>query len=204
MKNKKIMGLFLGAAMISNVAFAADCGSEKAPGKMEKAIEWAINIAKDPIHGYSQGAENATAKNPYTGSREGPDYDCSSLVYHALEYAGFPVIEAWRKNPMYMRDYQGKQYSGDADSVWTDLQVVGGFKKYSWNEIKNDLKRGDILCDPEAHIGFYIGGGKTVEARGVNNPRGGSYETGDQGGEIDFYSPYGRTWKEVYRYVGKQ
>ncbi|MBQ1914442.1 MAG: hypothetical protein II178_04395, partial [Selenomonadaceae bacterium] len=43
-----------------------------------------------------------------------------------------------------------------------------------------------------------------VEARGVNNPRGGDWRTGDQGGEIDFYEAQGRNWKEVYRYTQNQ
>lgn len=170
--------------------------------RIEKAVAWAIAIAKDPSHGYSQGAENATSSSPYTGSREAPDYDCSSLVYHALQQAGFPIIEAWHKNPDFQKLYQGKQYSGDADTVWPDLQVIGGFTKYSWNEVKDHLMRGDILCNPQQHIAFYIGNGKTVEARGVNNPRGGDWRSGDQGGEIDIYDAQGRSWTEVYRYTG--
>ncbi len=170
---------------------------------MEKAVVWALQIAADNQHGYSQGAENATANNPYTGAREGPDYDCSSLVYHALDQAGFPIIAAWQKNPDYYRLYNGRQLTGDADTIWPDLQKIGGFTKYSWAEVKDNLQRGDILCRPEAHVAIYIGNGKTVEARGVNNPKGGEYRTGDQGGEIDCYSAYGRGWTEVYRYTGK-
>ena len=165
--------------------------------RVESAVQWAIEIANDPIHGYSQGMP------PYTGSREGPDYDCSSLVYHALQHGGFDIIGAWRKNPECMARYGGKQYSGDADTIWADLQVLGGWQKFSWYEIKDNLQRGDILCLPQHHVAIYKGDGLTVEARGVNNPTGrGRYETGDQGGEIDFYSAYGRGWTEVYRYVG--
>ena len=170
-------------------------------GKVEVYVQWAIRIADDDTHGYSQGAENATGNHPYTGSREGPDYDCASFVYHALAQAGFPIIESWRQNPAYYDLYQGKQVTGDADTIWTDLQKVGGFARYSWDEVKDDLQRGDILCNPEVHVAVYIGDGKTVEARGVNNPRGGSWRTGDQGGEIDFYNAYGRRCTEVYRYI---
>jgi len=171
--------------------------------RIERYVSWAESIASNPVHGYSQGEENATEKNPYTGSREGPDYDCSALVYHALQYAGFDMIGAWQQNPDYMKLYKGKQFSGDADTIWPDMQRIGGFKKFTWDEIKNKLQRGDILCDPTRHVAIYIGNGLTVEARGVNNPKGGSYETGDQGGEIDFYNAQNRGWKEVYRYVGK-
>ncbi len=172
--------------------------------RVEKAVQWACEIAIDPIHGYSQGAENATPAHPYTGSREGPDYDCSSLVYHAFTYGGFDIISVWQnQNPNYYSRYGGRQYSGDADTIWMDLEKLGGFKKYSWAEIKDNLQRGDIICWPKHHVAIYIGNGKTVEARGVNNPRGGDWRTGDQGGEIDFYEPEGRTWTEVYRYVGE-
>ena len=194
----------LATAAVAGCLLMNSLSAQAIDSRVESAVEWAIDIAKDDTHGYSQGAENATASNPYTGSREGPDYDCSSLVYHAFEHGGFKIIEAWHKNPEYMARYQGKQYSGDADTIWDDLRVGGGWKKFSWNEVKDNLQRGDILCIPEKHVAIYIGDGKTVEARGVNNPKNqGHYETGDQGGEIDFYDAYGRGWTEVYRYVGK-
>ena len=61
----------------------------------------------------------------------------------------------------------------------------------------------DILCDPAHHVALYVGDGWTVEAKGVQNGQGGDWRTGDQGGEIDCYSAYGRGWTEVYRYTGK-
>ena len=48
---------------------------------VEKYVQWACMIADGSAHGYSQGAVNATDSHPYTGSREGPDFDCASLVY---------------------------------------------------------------------------------------------------------------------------
>lgn len=186
------------AVLIAHCALLiTHCSSaQAADSRVEKAVQWACDIANDNTHGYSQGAENP----PYTGSRDGLDYDCSSLVYHALDYAGFDIVNNWKKNPKYMSRYGGKQKVGDADTIWEDLQPLGGWVKYSWNDAKDNLQRGDILCNPH-HVAFYIGDGKTVEARGVNNPRGGSYSTGDQGGEIDFYDAYGRGWTEVYRYI---
>ena len=189
------------------IAAIAGClimsSAQAAPSRVESAVQWAIEIANDPIHGYSQGAENATAANPYTGTRDGPDYDCSSLVYYAFDHAGFNIIDNWKKNPKYMNRYNGRQKVGDADTIWDDLSVDGGWQKFSWNEIKDNLQRGDILCRPQFHVAIYIGDGKTVEARGVNNPTGmGRYETGDQGGEIDFYPAQGRGWTEVYRFTG--
>ncbi len=191
------------AAVGQGLTAEATAMSNTGKAKIEKAVEWAIGIANDQSHGYSQGKENATASHPYTGSREGPDYDCSSLVYHALDYAGFDIINAWKKNPAYMGLYGGRQETGDADTIWADLQTIGGFKKYSWKAVKNNLKRGDIVCIPEHHVAIYIGNGMVVEARGVKNPKGGDWVTGDQGGEIDFYTPFDRNWVEVYRYEGE-
>jgi len=191
--------LVAGLFFLSADASAAGSDTTAPDSRIEEAISWAIEIANDDLHGYSQGA----GIDRYTDSREGPDYDCSSFVYHALQNAGFDIIGQWRKNPECYSRYNGEQYSGDADTIWTDLQSLGGWTKYSWREVKNNLQRGDILCTPKKHVAFYIGRGKTVEARGVHNPRGrGSYTTGDQGGEIDIYNAQGRGWIEVYRYTG--
>lgn len=46
---------------------------------IEKAVLWAVQIAADDRHGYSQVNRNS------------PDYDCSSLVGTALSKAGFAV-----------------------------------------------------------------------------------------------------------------
>lgn len=46
---------------------------------INRAVQWAINIANDDTHGYDQT------------SRLGPDYDCSSFVCTALNQAGFNI-----------------------------------------------------------------------------------------------------------------
>ncbi len=182
-------------AIICAASFFFMSSAQATNSKVEVAVQFAIDIANDQSHGYSQGIP------PYTGSRESPDYDCSSLIYHAFNHAGFNIIDNWHNNPKFFSRYDGKQYSGDADTIWEDLSVDGGWEKFSWSEIKDNLQRGDILCNPARHCAIYIGDGMTVEAKGVNNYRGGSYATGDQGGEIDFYPAQGRGWTEVYRYV---
>ena len=210
---RKIFKLCAAILFLFNATASANGNDTTAPdARVEKALQWALAISKDSVHGYSQGA----GIGKYTGSREGAlppdkrnagwtsDFDCSSLVYWALEEGGFKIIEQWQNNnPEYWSRYNGEQYTGDADTVWMDLEKLGGWTKYSWSEVQNNLMRGDILCIPEKHIAFYIGNGQTVEARGVNNPRGGDYRTGDQGGEIDIYNAQGRGWLEVYRYTGK-
>ena len=47
--------------------------------KVEAMIAWALDIAADDSHGYSQS------------NRTGPNYDCSSFVSAALMAAGFPL-----------------------------------------------------------------------------------------------------------------
>ena len=213
--SKKILKSFIAAVLIFNFTNAEATKNIMPDSRVESAVKWAIDIANDDTHGYSQGAENATEKNPYTGSREGalpaeerylgwtPDFDCSSLIYWALEKGGFSIIEQWQNNnPKFWKSYNGKQYTGDAATVWQDLEPLGSWTKYSFNEVKNNLRRGDILYK-KGHISIYIGNGQTVQARGVNNPKNrGHYETGDQGGEIDFYKVQDHRWTEVYRYTG--
>lgn len=54
---------------------------------INKAVEWAVNIAKDNTHGYDQL------------HRQGPDFDCSSLIANALIHGGFNVSrETWTGN----------------------------------------------------------------------------------------------------------
>jgi len=55
--------------------------------RVEKAIAWAVSIANDNSHGYSQS------------NRNGPDYDCSSFVSTAFKMGGFNVSEnCWTGN----------------------------------------------------------------------------------------------------------
>ena len=57
---------------------AEDVGEELDP-KVEAMIAWAVGIAEDDSHGYSQS------------NRYGPDYDCTSLVCTALMEGGFAL-----------------------------------------------------------------------------------------------------------------
>lgn len=75
--------------LLTTVSAAHGSGSkstQKAPSrepeldeKVEAMIAWALEIAADNSHGYSQSA------------RYGPNYDCSSFVSAALMAAGFPL-----------------------------------------------------------------------------------------------------------------
>ena len=68
--------------VVLNGFAAADTGTTS--GNANTYTEWALQIANDDSHGYSQC------------NRTGPDYDCSSLVWYSLVYgAGFSETEWW-------------------------------------------------------------------------------------------------------------
>ena len=141
---------------------------------VETASTWAINIANDNTHGYDQI------------HRQGPDYDCSSLVINAFEQAGIKVKEA------------GATYTGNMRAAF----VKCGFKSIKY--VKGmELKRGDVVLNEKHHTLLYLGNGKMVQAS--SNEKGGIYggKTGDQTGrEIyvgNFYE-FSKGWDYVLRY----
>lgn len=102
---------------------------------VERAVSWAVSIAKDDSHGYSQI------------NRWGPDYDCSSLVISAYEQAGVPIKEA------------GATHTGNMRRAFEQC----GFKsiKYGSGTV---LKKGDVLLNEKHHTAMYIGQGQIVQA----------------------------------------
>lgn len=56
---------------------------------IETAVSWAVQIANDDTHGYSQV------------NRNGPDYDCSSFVSTALYMGGFDIATTNNTNTLY-------------------------------------------------------------------------------------------------------
>lgn len=110
--------------------------SKKASSVVEKAISWAVAIANDNSHGYSQS------------NRWGPDYDCSSFVITAFKNAGVNVGSA--------------TYTGDMRSQF----VQHGFQWIPWSQIggTSKLKRGDILLNEVQHTEIYLGNHQNVGA----------------------------------------
>ena len=149
--------------------------------KIDKAIEWALNIANDSSHGYDQA------------NRWGPNYDCSSLLISAWEAAGVPVKS------------KGASYTGNMKSVFMKC----GFKDVTKNDnvefgMGAGLQRGDILLHEGNHTAMYLGGGQIVQAS--INERGGitGGQSGDQtGGEIHVRYYYNYPWQVLLRYVGE-
>ena len=145
---------------------------------IDKAVAWAISIANDPSHGYDQA------------NRWGPNYDCSSFVISAWEYAGVPVKAA------------GASYTGNMLSSFLKcgfrnvLSLVNTSTGYG-------LKKGDVLLNTANHTELYIGDGKDVKASINEKGTTTGGQSGDQtGNEIRISSYYNYPWNYVLRYFG--
>ena len=138
----------------------------------ESAAKWAINIANDQSHGYSQQ------------NRFGPDYDCSSLILSAYKQAGVPID--WNV-VCYTGNLQNLKQYGFAD-VTNKVNLNTG----------TGLLPGDILwyhiSGTNGHTALYAGNGQIVHARGQSY---GSPKTGDQGSEIAVTAYYRGKWQHV-------
>ena len=143
-----------------------------ARGSSGAAVDWAEKVAADPNAGYSQ--EN----------REGPDYDCSSLVLNAYKNAGV--------------DVGGASYTGDMKSCLTG---TGNFEWIEGDPYTNgaNLQPGDILLK-NGHTEMYYGDGKTVGAH--ENADGVSGDS--SGNEINIRDDiYKGKWAGYFRYIPK-
>ena len=142
----------------------------------EAAVQWAVKIANDQSHGYSQQ------------NRYGPDYDCSSLALSAYKQAGVPI------------DFNKVCYTGNMQNL-TQYGFKDVVSKVNLNT-GNGLQRGDILwwhkSGNQGHTAIYIGNNQIVHARGQSY---GSPKTGDQGSEIAVTPYYRGSWQHVYRYT---
>lgn len=138
--------------------------------KILNALNWCLKIANDNTHGYDQA------------HRQGPDYDCSSLIANALNRAGFNVPKD---------SYTGNLYN---------RLTKAGFKSIPINA---ERKPGDIFLTPGHHVVMCVDKNKIVHASGNEKGKIKGGKTGDQTGrEIctrSFYTPsYG--WKYHLRY----
>lgn len=111
-------------------------------GEINRAINWAVSVAGDDSHRYSQDA------------RWGPHYDCSSFAISAYEQAGVPLKS------------DGATYTGDMKPVL----LRNGFKDVTSScnlSTGEGMKKGDVLLNIERHAALVQSdGGTTVEARG--------------------------------------
>ena len=143
------------------------------------AYDWAVSIAGNQKHGYSQQVRWGN-----------PDYDCSSLVISAYEQAGVPLKS------------NGATYTGNLRSVALSCGFEDVTKKVNLNTGAG-LKKGDILMyhksGPIGHTALASGDGRIVHARGQSH---GSSAPGDQGSEIAVTAYYRGSWTTVLRYTG--
>ncbi len=132
------MAVIMFICSIITMNYADNTKVYAASSKIEKALQWAINIANDNSHGYSQP------------NRWGPDYDCSSFVISALKAAGIDTGKA-----TYTRNMRSNL-------------TAHGFKWIPWSSISNasNLQRGDILLNEASHTEFYLGNNKDVASHG--------------------------------------
>ena len=144
---------------------------------IERAVSWAVGIAQDDSHGYSQH------------KRWGPDYDCSSLVISAYEKAGVPVKEA------------GATYTGNMRAAFQKC----GFSVLFYR-LGMTLLRGDILLNERRHTAMYIGDGQIVQASIAETGKIYGKE-GDQTTkeiEVKNFYVYRYGWDYVLRYEEKE
>ena len=139
-------------------------------------MQWALEIAADDSHGYSQINRNGN-----------PDYDCSSLVYYSLYNTGWPIASIC-------------PYAFSTGSM-TDVLTQLGFQKITFpNRDYSSLVAGDILWR-DGHTEIYIGNGQTVgahsdEVGGITGAQGGD-QTGREISVVGFGN-----WSVAYRPPG--
>ena len=139
-------------------------------------VKWALSIAENPNHGYSQINRNGN-----------PDYDCSSFVWHALNQSGFDV----------------GSYAFATPTMPSTLQSAG-FTMYTINSL-SDMQAGDILLR-DGHTEIYLGDGKMVGAHADENGAIAGTLGGDQGigpmggiGEISIVPTDAASWTWGFR-----
>lgn len=153
-------------------------GSEVAMGKVEKAVQWMENTAKDNSHGYDQR---------YRWGEKG-DYDCSAAVITAYQNAGILV----KKN--------GATYTGNMLEVFKKCGFVDVTSTVNLST-GGGLKRGDVLLNTSHHTALYCGNGQEVEASINEKGTAVGGQPGDQTGReflIRAYRNY--PWTNVLRY----
>ena len=139
---------------------------------IEAAVQWAINIANDETHGYDQA------------NRNGPDYDCSSFVGHALKLGG------------------GFNVNGGI----TTRNMVAALKAVGFKEVTDGTrKRGDVFVKPGSHTVMAINSTQIVHASINEKGTTTGGKTGDQTGKeicVRCYYNYSGGWTYQLRYTG--
>lgn len=146
---------------------------------IENAISWALGIADDDSHGYSQ------LQNRRWGN---PDYDCSTFVITAFANAGC--------------DVEGATYTGNMRSVFENAGFTWIPKSQIDLSNSSQLVRGDILLNEANHTEIYIGNNQRVGAHTGTYDIYDRNSPGDNNGrEISIYNySNSSNWDGVLRY----
>ena len=177
-KIKKLISFTLMLVMIMSTFSIGEINAS-AGSVIENAISWALAIANDNSHGYSQ------LSNRRWGN---PDYDCSSFVITAFKNAGCNVGSA--------------TYTGNMRSVF----VNAGFTWIPKSQINlsnsSQLQRGDILLNEKNHTEIYIGNNQRVGAHSGTYDIYDRNAPGDNNGkEICVYNySNSSNWDGILRY----
>lgn len=169
-----LLSIVMAISMVSVGVVSVNAGTV-----IENAVSWALAIANDNSHGYSQ------LSNRRWGN---PDYDCSSFVITAFKNAGCNVGAA--------------TYTGNMRSVF----VNAGFTWIPKSQINlsnsSQLQRGDILLNEKNHTEIYIGNNQRVGAHTGTYDIYDRNAPGDNNGkEISVYNySNSSNWDGVLRY----
>ena len=137
--------------------------------KVQNALNWAIGIAKDNSHGYSQSTRWGN-----------PNYDCSSLVISAYEQAGIKVKSAGANST---RDMKKAFLKCGFEWIPGDPKKTG-----------TKLQPGDVLLKIGSHTEMYVGNGKNVGAHKNYDGKNGD----SRGNEISVQSS-SHAWDGILR-----
>ena len=162
---------------------------------IDAMVEYAVKIANDNSHGYSQAVRSLyNTKNPTS-------FDCSSLALTAIQYA----FEKYGITPT-PKDINAKASKLDDGLSYTgnmlNLQKLG-FEVVATNQTAHGkMQKGDLELSLWHHVAMAIDGDNIVHARsseGTSDTKDGS------GNEIRTQSwyQYGKGWTHRLRFTGK-
>ena len=148
----------------------------KMGAKVQKAVDYAVAIARDDSHGYDQ-----------VDRWGNPNFDCSGLVITAYEKAGVPVKT------------NGATYTGNMRKVFLKTGFTDVTSKVNLKTTAG-MKVGDVLLAEGKHTALYTGSGQLVHASINEKGKATGGATGDQTQkEICVRSYYNYPWGCVLR-----